>query len=518
MDNDNPTQQGSAVEAQDPMPRGAGDLHHHPVRRAGRDHDRFFFTYLLRELQRRRRQAMLTALGLAVGAGLVLTVTAASAGVRDAQSSVLYSLYGIGTNVTVTKAAPPFKPNSLKTHGASKHSGLVMLTVGNTVQHIDTLESPDGLGVLPTFAVEAIARLHGAKVVAGGLSLIDSKATVPSKSQLGKSGAPPARDRKQVSFTVDGVDPSKPQLGPFAAVKLRAGQSFQRSETDEDVAIVESSYASANRLKVGSAITIAHVRFRIIGIADEPYAADAAQVYIPLKRAQALAASPGTSSLAGKLDTIYVVAAAGADISALQQQIAKLLPGATVTTASSLASEVTGSLASATSLITDLGHWLAGAALLAAFLVAGLLSAAAVSSRSREFGTLKALGWSTRRVVMQIIGESTVIGIAGSVVGVAIGFGGAALIEAVAPVLAATVSDNPGSAPAQNVTFGPTGAHHFTAQGAQHTVPVHLTAPVSLEAIGLAVLLALLGAVIAGSLSAWRAARLSPVSALASVA
>ena len=75
-----------------------------------------------------------------------------------------------------------------------------------------------------------------------------------------------------------------------------------------------------------------------------------------------------------------------------------------------------------------------------------------------------------------------------------------------------------GGATAQNVTFGPTGAHHFTAQGAQHTVPVHLTAPVSLEAIGLAVLLALLGAVIAGSLSAWRAARLSPVSALASVA
>jgi ABC-type antimicrobial peptide transport system permease subunit len=47
---------------------------------------------------------------------------------------------------------------------------------------------------------------------------------------------------------------------------------------------------------------------------------------------------------------------------------------------------------------------------------------------------------------------------------------------------------------------------------------VHLSAPVSFEAIGLAVLLALLGAVIAGSVGAWRAARLRPTQALASVA
>jgi predicted ABC-type transport system involved in lysophospholipase L1 biosynthesis ATPase subunit len=64
-----------------------------------------FLTYLRRELRRRLRQAIFISLGLALGVGLVITVTAASGGVQNAQATVLHSLYGVGTDVTVTKAA-----------------------------------------------------------------------------------------------------------------------------------------------------------------------------------------------------------------------------------------------------------------------------------------------------------------------------------------------------------------------------------------------------------------------------
>ena len=47
-----------------------------------------FFTCLGRELRRRVRQAVFAVLGLAVGIGLVITVTDASAGVHDAQNTV----------------------------------------------------------------------------------------------------------------------------------------------------------------------------------------------------------------------------------------------------------------------------------------------------------------------------------------------------------------------------------------------------------------------------------------------
>src|SRR6266705_2744096 len=66
---------------------------------------RMFVTYLVRELRRRIRQAIFIALGLAVGIGLVITVTAASAGVKNSQAAVLHSLYGVGTDITVTQ--PP---------------------------------------------------------------------------------------------------------------------------------------------------------------------------------------------------------------------------------------------------------------------------------------------------------------------------------------------------------------------------------------------------------------------------
>src|SRR3984893_17332152 len=75
-----------------------------PGRAAEQECGDMFFTYLRRELRRRMRQAIFIALGLALGIGLVITVTAAAAGVKNAQGTVLHSLYGVGTDITVTQA------------------------------------------------------------------------------------------------------------------------------------------------------------------------------------------------------------------------------------------------------------------------------------------------------------------------------------------------------------------------------------------------------------------------------
>ena len=62
-----------------------------------------FFTYLRLELRHRLRQAVFIAAGLAVGIALVITVSAVAAGTSDAQAGVLHGLYGIGTDMTVTR-------------------------------------------------------------------------------------------------------------------------------------------------------------------------------------------------------------------------------------------------------------------------------------------------------------------------------------------------------------------------------------------------------------------------------
>src|SRR5262249_58504504 len=118
---------------------------------------------------------------------------------------------------------------------------------------------------------------------------------------------------------------------------------------------------------------------------------------IPLARAQAIGSGP-SGSLKGKVNTIYVTAASASNIPAVQKEISKLLPGTTVTTASSLASQVTGSLSSTAKLANELGKWLSVLVLIAAFAVASLLTMAAVSRRARGVGTPQALGWRGRRV------------------------------------------------------------------------------------------------------------------------
>jgi ABC-type antimicrobial peptide transport system permease subunit len=134
----------------------------------------------------------------------------------------------------------------------------------------------------------------------------------------------------------------------------------------------------------------------------------------------------------------------------------------------------------------------------------------AVSRRVREFGTLKAMGWRSRRIIRQVMGEALVIGVVGGAAGVGIGYGAAALVEALAPPLTATTATGAGAP-------GGAGGRFARAASSAHTVSVHLTAPVTLGAVALAVVLAIAGGLIAGSLGGWRAVRLRPAAALARV-
>jgi len=151
----------------------------------------------------------------------------------------------------------------------------------------------------------------------------------------------------------------------------------------------------------------------------------------------------------------------------------------------------------------------------AAFLLASLLTMSAVSRRVREFGTLKALGWRSSRIIAQVIGESVAIGIVGGAVGVALGIAGAKIIDAVAPNLTASIATGTGQR--VQTAGGGGGAQSFTPT-VTHTVSVPMSATVTAGVIVVAVLLAIAGSLLAGSFGGWRIARLRPADALARVA
>jgi putative ABC transport system permease protein len=480
-----------------------------------------FLTYLGRELRRRLRQAVVIALGLALGVGLVITVTAAASGVQNAQGTVLHSLYGVGTDITVTKAAAAGSGGSAKfeIRQQIRDTFAGRPPAGTRFSRNLLTSSASGLGTLGGTSVSRIARLPDVSATGGALSLADLtvSGTLPAP---GSRRAGTARTSiKTNSFSVLGVPAGTGRVGPLSSARLTAGRTFTSADARASVALVDANYAAQNRLKPGSVVTVGNsqgngVSFRVIGVVRAPPGAAPANVYIPLARAQALGTAPQGGGLAGQVNTIYVAAASAADIGAVQQEIGRLLPSATVTTSNDLASQITGSLASTATLAGDLGRWLEAAVLAAAFLLASLLTMAAVARRVREFGTLKALGWRTRRIVAQVMGETVAMGIAGGLLGAGLGFAGAALVAGLAPPLTATVGQALGSAAPGAGGGGLLGS---LSGDAAPTVSVHLTTPVTAAVIAAAVLLAVAGGLIAGGLGGWRVARLRPAAALARV-
>lgn len=289
------------------------------------------------------------------------------------------------------------------------------------------------------------------------------------------------------NFTLYGTDVAHMDLGPLTSSKITSGKTFTAAQGDAKVAVLDSAYAKQKKLSVGKTLTISGTTFSVIGVATADSGSSTANVYIPLQQAQTLSDSKD------KVTTVYVKAADSQKIGTVKQAIQKNIAGTTVTTSSDLASTVSGSLSTASNLATNVGKWLSIAVLIAAFLVAGLLTSSAVSRRVREFGTLKALGWKSGRVTRQVMGEALVNGLIGGVLGIALGLGCAYLITAISPTLEASVGRGGASGGGGFGGGGFGGAQGgATRQAASHVLKIALEAPVSVNTIVVAVVLAIM--------------------------
>jgi putative ABC transport system permease protein len=463
----------------------------------------FYLRYMLSELGRRRGRTILTALGLGVGVGLVVTASALSAGLDEAQAKVLKPLTGVGTDMTVSRA---LRQRELG-HGA--RVGLPNLGEPGSKFSRDAFV-PGPQQTFKASRVRQIAALAGVRAAAGGLTLtsIHIEGRVPAQTTQPQFQEKAPRDINTDAITISGVDQRYPQLGALTSGQLSRGRYFSASSTKRE-AILNLSYARRKGIKLGDTIKIGGKRFTVIGFAKTPLGGQASDVYVKLSQLQAL------SGHEGEVNTIYVRATSASQVSKVEAAIKAAFSGASVTTASDLADRISGSLVDAKNLTNKLGTALEIVGLVAAFLIASLLTLSSVTKRVRELGTLKALGWRQALVVRQVTGESLAQGLLGGLVGVALGVGGALLITALSPTLKATVAQAAD-------TFGPPGAVRpagLFGQGAVESASttVSLGAPVSIGLIVLAVALALAGGLVSGAVGALRAARLRPAEALRSV-
>ncbi|GAA3337061.1 ABC transporter permease [Curtobacterium pusillum] len=514
-----------------------------------------FLTYLRRELTNRKKQTVIIAIGMALAIALVVIVSSIAGGVKAAQASVLQSVYGVGTDITVTKTETPSSSSTGRpSFDFGSQSGSGSSSSGSTDLSQSRLSVSRGSSTLSASDVKTVTGTTGVKAATGVLTLenstfsgqvqqqSDSSSSSDSSSTSTQQGPPSGGSEggggfgggsfSVDSFTVTGIPVSGDAVGPLTSTELTKGRTFTAKDAGKDVVVLDASYAKSESKAVGDTVEIGGKDFSVIGIVSSTGSSSTtgSNTYIPLDTAQTLA------DLDGKVTSIYVSAESSSDVSTIKTALQKKLSSATVSTESDLASSVSGSLSTASSLVSNLGTWLSIVVLAAAFLIAILFTISGVTRRTREFGTLKAIGWSNGRITRQVAGESLVQGVIGGVIGAAAGLIGILVVNVISPTISASASSTtrggaggmggggmPGGAATAAAGSGTTGgapAGGFGGGGAStaSTTDVVLHAPVTVEVILLAIGLAILGGLIAGALGGWRASRLRPAEALRSVA
>lgn len=500
-----------------------------------------FFKYLGRELTKRRKQSALIATGMGLAIALVVLVSSVAGGLKAAQQQALSNLYGIGTDIAVTKSNAPaadgkgqkfnIGASDGNTSGSSRTFSKSMLrtqpfTGTLTQDEVDQISQVSGVtAVVATLKLESttfngqlpdfVINMQNRGSLRPGQNNTQNNTQSNPKPTGGSDGAGgSAFDITR--FSVEGVSVDNNNVGPLASVTVNDGRNFGADDASAYVALVDTNYASSNSLAVGDKITLASKKFEIVGIvtSSATSGSNSTNVYIPIALAQKLSSDDGTYS------NLYIAADSSQNLADIKTAILKISSDATVSTSEDLASTVSGSLTTASDLVKNMGGWLSFIVLLAAFASSILFTTSGVNRRVREFGTLKAIGWRSSRVTLQIMGEALAGALIGGVVGIALGYAGVAAVNAFAPALTATMNQGgfPGfGGPGGNMRPGTTDAAGGAAATDANAMSLALHSTVDLNVILLAIGISILGGLLAGIFGGIRATRLSPASALKSL-
>ncbi len=227
-------------------------------------------------------------------------------------------------------------------------------------------------------------------------------------------------------------------IGGGGTFTLKSGSVFSSTSTD-NVALVGSSLASKNNLKVGSTFTAYGTTITVVGIFDAGNTFSDNQVIMPLATVQKLASEPGdVTSAVLSVDSITNVASV---TTAVQKQLGS---AADVTNAATQAQNTIQPLQNiqSISLYSLIGAVIAGAIIILLTMIM------IVRERKREIGILKAIGASNLKVMLQFMAEAMTLTLMGAVIGIILG------VVAGNPITHFLITS---STPSQTVGFGQAG-------------------------------------------------------------
>lgn len=179
---------------------------------------------------------------------------------------------------------------------------------------------------------------------------------------------------------------------------------------DDDV-IVDEYYAREKRLNVGSTVQLMNHNWRVSGIFES---GKLARICVKLDTLQRLT---GNSR---KLSQIYLKADDPAHAQSIVNELRAKMPGYFIYTMEEFTSLLT---ISSVSLLRNFIGVVIGIAVVVGFIVVSMAMYTAVLERTREIGTLKALGASSGYILGLVFRETLLIAVLGTAVGILMTYG-----------------------------------------------------------------------------------------------
>jgi putative ABC transport system permease protein len=257
--------------------------------------------------------------------------------------------------------------------------------------------------------------------------------------------------------------------------------------------VLSNTLATNLNVSVGDSVLVgtnstAETTYTVVGIYDpgSTFGAQARSVYVSLSDAQSIAGEEG------EVSEIYVRASDANLVSALASEISSAIGGIRAVTAST----VTGAASSLTDTLTSFFTIIGLVALMAgAFGVINTMMMS-IGERTREIGTLRAIGATKGQVLRLFMSEAFLIGVIGAVAGVVIGIA----VSIALPSLGGSSLTGAGGG--------------FGGPGGGGLLRGSLRPDLTLNNLVLSLALGTLVGTLAGIYPAWRASRMDPVEAL----
>lgn len=194
--------------------------------------------------------------------------------------------------------------------------------------------------------------------------------------------------------------------------------------------ILDRVFADEEGVGIGDVLQVSGQELRVSGIGSGGSSLITQYAWAPIDDVARLSGTPGVVSY------FVVRASAGTDASALAADIVAAVPGTTATTSPEFVTESTADIRES---FVPILFVLVVIAMVIGAAVIGLTIYTSVLEKRREYGMLKAIGFSNRRLLGIVWRQSMVAGLLGLAAGTVLTLAVAAVIEDIVPAFVAIV-------------------------------------------------------------------------------